>query len=84
LVLDVHISNRSDAAFRLYNQDEYTFHAQSDLVALAPHDTPRTRLRVKLDERLGSITLTFEVLNAIVAPDQHPTITFDVQASAAE
>lgn len=78
-VLDVHISNRSDATYRLYNQDEYTFHAQSDMVTLAPHDT--TRLQVKLEERLDSITLTFEVLNAIVAPDQHPTITFDVQAS---
>lgn len=77
-VLEVHISNRSDATYRLYNQGEYTFHAQSDMVTLAPHET--TPLQVKLPERRAAITLTFEVLNAIVAPDQHPTVTFDVQA----
>lgn len=75
-VLDVHIQNRSDAAFILDRRTDYTFHAQSDVVEIPPHET--TRLQVKTETRRGEVTLAFDVLNAVTAPETHPTITWDV------
>jgi hypothetical protein len=45
---------------------------------VAPQDT--TRLQVKPGERRESLTLSFEVLNAVTAPEEHPTIEIDVRA----
>ena len=75
-VLAVMIDNNSDATYILDNQTDYTFHADTDIVTVAPHQT--TRLDVKTLERVDSISLTFEVLNAITAPNTHPNITLDV------
>lgn len=75
-VLDVTIENRSDAPFVLANRSPYTFHAHADLVTLPPHAA--TTLQVKTGERTTSVDLAFEVLNAVVAPATHPTVTLSV------
>lgn len=81
-VLEVRIENTSDAEYVLDSRGETSFHERSDLVHVAPQDT--TRLLVKPGERTSTLTLSFEVLNAVVAPEEHPTITFDVRASTSE
>jgi len=77
-VLEVQIENRSDAEFVLDSRGDAPFHTRSDLVRVAPQDT--TRLVVKPGERRASVSLSFEVLNAVVAPETHPTIQFEVSA----
>ncbi|MFB6231174.1 MAG: Sb-PDE family phosphodiesterase [Salinibacter sp.] len=75
----VAIQNRSDARYVLDSQNEVSFHAHSDVVHLTPQDT--TRLQVKPGERVNSIQLTFEVLNVVTAPEEHPSIPIDVTVS---
>lgn len=77
LVLDVWIRNTSDAEYLLQNRGEHTFHANADLLRLDPHET--TRLQVKTLERVSSLELAFEVLNAVVAPEEHPVVTLEVE-----
>lgn len=77
-VLEVQIENRSDAEYVLDSRGDAPFHTRSDIVRVAPQDT--TRLLVKPGERRASLTLSFEVLNAVVAPEEHPTIQFEVSA----
>lgn len=75
-VLNVEIENASDVAFQLRNRSDYTFHDSADLVTLPPHAT--TRVQVKTGERVSRLELTFEVLNAVTAPDTHPAVTLGV------
>lgn len=75
-VLDVMIENTSEASYILDSRDDYTFHARTDMVTIEPHQT--VRLQVKTGERMNSIELGFDVLNAVVAPEAHPTVTFEV------
>ena len=75
-VLEVHLENRSDAEFVLESRGDDPFHTRSGLVRAAPQDT--TQLLVKPGERAASVPLSFEVLNAVVGPDAHPTIGFEV------
>ena len=75
-VLSVHIENSSDVSYILDNQSDFTFHQHADVVILEAHKT--TELQVKTINRLESVELMFEVLNAITAPDMHPTIVIDV------
>lgn len=77
-VLEVQIENTSDAEYILDSQGDAPFHGRSDIVRLSPRDT--TRLEVKPGERTAALTLSFEVLNAVVEPETHPTIQFDVRA----
>ena len=77
LVLSVLIENTSDVAYLLDNQTEYTFHASSDVLTIAPHQT--TRLDVKTIDRKTSLTLVFEVLNAVTAPGMHPEIALEIE-----
>lgn len=78
-VLEVMIKNRSDARYVLDSQNEVTFHAHSDVIHLKPRGT--THLQVKPGERVPSLQLTFEVLNIVTAPEEHPSITIDVTVS---
>ncbi len=75
-VLSVMIENTSDVEYILDNQTDYTFHADTDVVTLKPHQT--TRLDVKTLTRLASLSLTFEVLNAVTAPNTHPNLVLDI------
>lgn len=75
-VLNVTIENRSDAAYILKNDSPFTFHGRSDVVTLAPHSM--TRLQVKTVDRVASLTLAFEVLNAVIAPGTHPRVVLEI------
>ena len=46
-----------------------------DLIELAPHS--ETILSVKLTERVNKITLPFEVMNTLVSPKEHATISLE-------
>lgn len=76
-VLKLVIENNSDVAYVLHNQSDYTFHAEADLVLLAPNG--RTELEVKTRERLPRVSLPFEVMNAVTAPNQHPILTLEIE-----
>ena len=75
-VLSVSIENTSDVEYILYNKSGFTFHASSDVLTLEPHHT--TRIDVKTIERVPSLSLTFEVLNVVTAPNTHPEITLEI------
>lgn len=81
-VLSVQLENTSDVSYILDDQTEYTFHQHADVVILEAHKT--TELQVKTIERLDSVELVFEVLNAITAPDTHPMITINVDVNTGE
>lgn len=72
-VLKIEIGNVTSAAFTLMNKSKYTFTGHSDLVTIAPGE--KVVLEVKTKDKLNSIDLPFEVLNAIHAPNSHPSIT---------
>lgn len=80
-VLEVSLRNTSDAAFILDRQSAARFHTRSDVITIHPHET--TQLQVKPGERVDTIELRFDVLNAIVAPESHPSITFEVDVGDA-
>jgi len=81
-VLTITLANTSEAEFLLDNRSPYTFHSDADIVTVAPHTT--TALEIKTTTRLSALDLTFEVLNAVVAPDQHPVVSFAITVGDAE
>jgi hypothetical protein len=71
-VLEVTLRNHSDSPFVLINRSPYTFHASTDIVLIKPNS--KMTLEVKTRDLLSDITLAFEVLNAVTAPNTHPVI----------
>lgn len=78
-VLTVELINDSDANFILYNKSGFNFHEDADVVILEPHSV--TTIQVKTLTRLPSVDLKFTVLNAVIAPDTHPDIVWNVKVS---
>lgn len=76
-VLRIVFNNLSDARYILKNTSEYTFHENGDLIEIMPNG--ETSIQVKTGEVLQRITLTFEVLNALSSPGQHPEIEFKIE-----
>ncbi len=75
-VLNVLLENHSDARFLLRNTSDFTFHEDANLVEVAPH-TP-TEFVLKTSGQDAPYLVTFEVLNAIIAPGMHPEITLTI------
>ncbi len=75
-VLEVEISNTSDVGFILDNRSGFNLHRNADVVMLAPQQA--TVLHVKTIDRLETVTLEFDVMNAISAPNEHPVLTIEV------
>jgi hypothetical protein len=75
-VVTVELENTSDATFMLQNQSSFTFHSDSDIVIIKPHST--TTIEVKTLEQRSDFELRFEILNALIAPNQHPVIAWNV------
>ncbi|NND35070.1 MAG: PHP domain-containing protein [Saprospiraceae bacterium] len=73
----VEIKNNSDANYTLRNKSSYLFHRHSDLVEVPAHST--VELEVKTGTQLSSFELRFEVLNAVIAANRHPTISWQVE-----
>lgn len=70
------VTNSSDAWFTLRNTSDFRFHDRGNLMDVPPHH--RVTFEVKTMERLDRIDLAFEVLNAITAPETHPTLSVSV------
>lgn len=75
-VLVVKFVNLSDARFILANRSEFTFMQAADLLEIPPHG--ELMLSVKPGERIDSIALEFEVLNALTAPARPAVMTFNL------
>ncbi len=76
-VLSVTIENNSDVDFLLKNKSNYSFHKHSDVLTIKSNGT--TTLDIKTLEKLGSLTISFEVMNAVMAPETNAEITFEIQ-----
>ncbi len=76
-VLKVSLTNASDADLVLRNTSPYTFHRHADILTVKAHATET--LEIKTRDRLPRVDLTFEVLNAITAPNTHPAVTYTLE-----
>lgn len=71
-ILEVTFRNVSDATFQLKNTSHYTFAEDDDYLVIPQHS--ETMIPVNVIDRLATVELEFEVLNAIVAPKTHPNL----------
>lgn len=76
-VLELTITNDSDADFILRNASPYRLHLHADVLQAKAHQ--QLKILVKPIERLPRVVVAFEVLNAVTAPGVHPTITFTAE-----
>ncbi len=67
-VLDLTITNDSDADIQLRNRSPYTFMQEGDDLTVPRHG--KLKLSVRTVQRLPQVELEFEVSNALVAPKQ--------------
>tara|TARA_E500000331_G_scaffold1704_1_gene1753 strand:+ start:178 stop:1374 length:1197 start_codon:yes stop_codon:yes gene_type:complete len=74
-IAKVTFRNESDAQFTLKNTSELTFMEVGDLLELPPHSD--TTISVKLREKAKKIRMPFTVLNTLVAPKEHASITIE-------
>lgn len=72
-VLGFEIENLSSIDIILQNQTGYTFHNNNEIVTLKAGD--KTIIEVKTIERKQNVSLKFNVLSAVNAPNKHPAIT---------
>ena len=78
-VVNVALANQGDSPLILRNKSPYSLHAHADIVTIAPHE--RLTLQVKTLEQLSEFMLSFEVLNAVYAPEKHPVLSWNVQVT---
>ena len=71
-ILEVTFRNVSDATFQLKNLSSYTFAEDDDYLVIPQHS--ETMIPVNVIDRLATVELEFEVLNAIIAPKTHPRL----------
>jgi len=71
-ILEVIIKNNSDTKIQMTNLSDYSFTSNHDIIEIPAHST--INLNVKTKEQLTSISLEFEILNALVRPKTHPTL----------
>ena len=67
-VLDLTLTNNSDANIQLRNLSPYSFQHHGDDLTVPQHG--KLKLSVRTLERLPQVELTFEVSNALLAPKQ--------------
>jgi hypothetical protein len=72
-ILDVEISNKSDAKIQMKNLSEFSFMSNHDIIEIPEHQS--ISLRVKTKNNLNKIQMEFEILNALIEPKTHPIIT---------
>lgn len=76
VVADVIIDNHSDVDFILENLSPYTLHRHTNLVTVKAHE--KITLEVKTLDLKDTFNLKFRVLNAVIAPNEHPVVTIPV------
>jgi len=65
-ILEVSITNVSDADFHLRSKSRYGFYGHTDQITVPQHSTEI--LRVKTGTKIATLQLAFEVMNAFIAP----------------
>ena len=79
-LIDIRLSNVSDAAFDLRVVSGHRFNGPPSVMRIEPHSD--LDLAISGESRT-SFEMAFEVLNAIVAPETHPTLRLDVEVAPA-
>lgn len=75
-ILEVTLKNNTSIEFSLKNESPFTLHTRTDLVTIAPLE--EIVLEVKTIAKMSNIQFTFEVLNAVNAPNSHPDLKIDI------
>ncbi|MCY3932313.1 MAG: Sb-PDE family phosphodiesterase [Acidobacteria bacterium] len=78
-LIDIRLSNLSDAAFDLRVTSGHRFNGPPSTMRVEPHSD--LDLAISGESR-PSFEIAFEVLNAITAPETHPTLTLAVEVPA--
>ena len=73
---EVIFTNASDADFHLRYTGDYTFMSSADRITVPAHG--EVKVQIKPGKRHKTLTLPFVVENALIAPGEHPQITFEV------
>lgn len=76
-ILAVTLRNDSDARFQLLNESDYTLANHGDVFELPPHDSIVVEIRT--GEVLPRFELPVRVMNALVAPREHPVLALEGQ-----
>lgn len=76
-VLQVEITNTSDATFYLQNTSVYTFYANGDLLEIKPQSTDEIQLLIKRGN-VKSVPLTFNVVNAVIDLKKQLELSIDL------
>ncbi|WP_299671430.1 Sb-PDE family phosphodiesterase [uncultured Polaribacter sp.] len=77
LVLSISIENKSDVNYILKNKSEFNLHSHADILTINAHMT--TIIQVKTLKQLTEFDLKFKVLNTLIAPKKHPSVTFKIK-----
>lgn len=75
-ILNVTIVNKSALPMQLHYNGEYSFHFNSDWIQVAPYS--KKKIAIKTIKKRKSITLPFVIMNAVMAPKNHPEISWRV------
>jgi len=62
-VLEIEITNSSDAKFVMHNTSVYDFYSDTDIIEVLPHNTTKIQILSKRNEG-SDVPLTFDILNA--------------------
>lgn len=76
-VYTIEIENRSSMDYILENNSPFRLYSHASVINLKAKKT--TTIQIKNKEGLDSFNLTFKVLNAFIAPKEHPTISLKVE-----
>ena len=74
-ILNITITNRSDADFQLRNLSPYGFHDYADTITIPQHSSQK--MMVRTPTKLANIAIDFEVLNAFNAPRETTRLTLE-------
>ena len=74
--LQITLINDSDATFQLRNLSDYSVRTHGPVIEVASNDS--TVVAFELAERPKDFQVTFDVMNALVAPNTFATIRFDI------
>ncbi len=79
-LIDIRLSNVSDAAFDLRVVSGHRFNGPPSTMRVEPHSD--LDLAISGESR-ASFEIAFEVLNAFTAPESHPTLRLEVEVAPA-